>query len=286
MVVFHVLCFVTLLVNIVSVGIVAATPAEPLPGPELQTPGGPHAGGVKAEIRVQGKGQENDSVPEVETDRAAHSNIVSVQEEMQQGPGGQDARDAHGHDPNKQTSATSVVTAQPLNAEHRPQGSQGPVHTGTRLQGPPSEAAAPPGAPSVAPPPPTAADAGTTDSSPSGGPTGANVNNSAGEGAVNAESTATAQPTSPSPESSDTETANGSGTANDGGGSTPAGSEPSNNPSDADNTDTTTTTTNIIPTEPANNKKGDADSSSSISSSVWVRVPLLIVATLACILVC
>ncbi|ORC83628.1 uncharacterized protein TM35_000621020 [Trypanosoma theileri] len=52
----------------------------------------------------------------------------------------------------------------------------------------------------------------------------------------------------------------------------------------ADNTVTTTTTT-TLPPEPTNNKKGDADSS-SISSSVWVRVPLLIVVTLACILVC
>ncbi|ORC83682.1 uncharacterized protein TM35_000601130 [Trypanosoma theileri] len=54
----------------------------------------------------------------------------------------------------------------------------------------------------------------------------------------------------------------------------------------ADNTDTTTTTTTTLPPELTNNKKGDADSSSSISSSVWVRVPLLIVVTLACILVC
>ncbi|ORC83477.1 uncharacterized protein TM35_000681090 [Trypanosoma theileri] len=51
-------------------------------------------------------------------------------------------------------------------------------------------------------------------------------------------------------------------------------------------TNTTTTTTTTLPPEPANNKKGYADSSSSISSSVWVRVPLLIVVTLACILVC
>ncbi|ORC84020.1 uncharacterized protein TM35_000511210 [Trypanosoma theileri] len=56
---------------------------------------------------------------------------------------------------------------------------------------------------------------------------------------------------------------------------------------------TTTTTTNTIPPLPGisnntimPNVKGDADSSSSISSSVWVRVPLLIVVTLACILVC
>ncbi|ORC84002.1 uncharacterized protein TM35_000511030, partial [Trypanosoma theileri] len=42
---------------------------------------------------------------------------------------------------------------------------------------------------------------------------------------------------------------------------------------------TTTTTTTTLPPELTNNKKGDADSSSSISSSVWVRVPLLIVVT-------
>ncbi|ORC83388.1 uncharacterized protein TM35_000731120 [Trypanosoma theileri] len=41
---------------------------------------------------------------------------------------------------------------------------------------------------------------------------------------------------------------------------------------------TTTTTTTTFPPETANNKKSDADSTSSISSSVWVRLPLLIVA--------
>ncbi|ORC80670.1 uncharacterized protein TM35_001501000 [Trypanosoma theileri] len=56
--------------------------------------------------------------------------------------------------------------------------------------------------------------------------------------------------------------------------------------SDAENTESTTTNSTTLPPELANNKKGDADSSSSISSSVWVRVPLLIVVTLACILVC
>ncbi|ORC84431.1 uncharacterized protein TM35_000451690 [Trypanosoma theileri] len=54
-----------------------------------------------------------------------------------------------------------------------------------------------------------------------------------------------------------------------------------------ESTTTTTTTTTTLPPEAANKKKGDADSCSSISSSVWVRVPpLLIVVTLACILVC
>ncbi|ORC84242.1 uncharacterized protein TM35_000471370, partial [Trypanosoma theileri] len=54
----------------------------------------------------------------------------------------------------------------------------------------------------------------------------------------------------------------------------------------------TATNTNTIPTilgisnnTIMPNVKGDADSS-SVSSSVWVRVPLLIVVTLACILVC
>ncbi|ORC81496.1 uncharacterized protein TM35_001151030, partial [Trypanosoma theileri] len=64
----------------------------------------------------------------------------------------------------------------------------------------------------------------------------------------------------------------------------------SDNPSTPNNeestsTTTTTTTTTTLPPEPTNNKKGDADSSSIINSSVWVRVPLLIVVTLACILV-
>ncbi|ORC83814.1 uncharacterized protein TM35_000561120 [Trypanosoma theileri] len=57
------------------------------------------------------------------------------------------------------------------------------------------------------------------------------------------------------------------------------------NTENTDATTTTTTTTTTLPPELTNNKKGDADSSSSIRSSVWVRVPLLIVVTLACILV-
>ncbi|ORC83852.1 uncharacterized protein TM35_000551210 [Trypanosoma theileri] len=69
-----------------------------------------------------------------------------------------------------------------------------------------------------------------------------------------------------------------SGTAPEGSGS------PNTQQGAVENADTTTTTT--LPPELTNNKKGDADSSSSISSSVWVRVPLLIVVTLACILVC
>ncbi|ORC83971.1 uncharacterized protein TM35_000521150 [Trypanosoma theileri] len=69
---------------------------------------------------------------------------------------------------------------------------------------------------------------------------------------------------------------------------TPLGSGSTNKPDDMGNTDTTntTTTTTTLPPELTNNKKGDADSSSSMSNSVWVRVPLLIVVTLACILVC
>ncbi|ORC83482.1 uncharacterized protein TM35_000681140, partial [Trypanosoma theileri] len=46
---------------------------------------------------------------------------------------------------------------------------------------------------------------------------------------------------------------------------TPLGSGSTNNPNDMGNTDTTTTTTTTLPPELTNNKKGDADSSSSIS---------------------
>ncbi|ORC83142.1 uncharacterized protein TM35_000771040 [Trypanosoma theileri] len=72
---------------------------------------------------------------------------------------------------------------------------------------------------------------------------------------------------------------------------TPASPSPEGNANTADDTTTqnegSTTATTTLPPEPAISKKGDADSSSSIiSSSVWVRVPLLIVVTLACILVC
>ncbi|ORC82033.1 uncharacterized protein TM35_001001050 [Trypanosoma theileri] len=63
--------------------------------------------------------------------------------------------------------------------------------------------------------------------------------------------------------------------------------KPAEDDSNSENsTTTTTTTTTTLPPELTNNKKGDADNSISISSSVWVRVPLLIVVTLACILVC
>ncbi|ORC80048.1 uncharacterized protein TM35_001841010, partial [Trypanosoma theileri] len=50
--------------------------------------------------------------------------------------------------------------------------------------------------------------------------------------------------------------------------------ENGNADSTANTTTTTTTTTTTLPPELTNNKKGDADSSSSISSSVWMRVPL------------
>ncbi|ORC84093.1 uncharacterized protein TM35_000501470 [Trypanosoma theileri] len=68
--------------------------------------------------------------------------------------------------------------------------------------------------------------------------------------------------------------------------SDPNVAKPSEGESTSNEESTTTTTTTTLPPELTNNKKGDADSSSSSMSSVWVRVPLLIVATLACILVC
>ncbi|ORC83489.1 uncharacterized protein TM35_000681210, partial [Trypanosoma theileri] len=58
-------------------------------------------------------------------------------------------------------------------------------------------------------------------------------------------------------------------------GTAPEGSGSPNTQNEGENTDITTTTTptTTLPPELTNNKKGDADSSSSISSSVWVRVP-------------
>ncbi|ORC83790.1 uncharacterized protein TM35_000571180 [Trypanosoma theileri] len=101
------------------------------------------------------------------------------------------------------------------------------------------------------------------------------------------------QPSADSPNTSATVSGDGSDNATPGNGTTPAESElTSNQEGVADNTETTpsttttTTTTTTLPPELTNNKKGDADSSNSISSSVWVRMPLLIVVTLACILVC
>ncbi|ORC92412.1 uncharacterized protein TM35_000031650 [Trypanosoma theileri] len=107
-------------------------------------------------------------------------------------------------------------------------------------------------------------------------------------------SATTADGASQQPSSSNTtvtESTSGPDTSTENG-STSAGTESTSTQStDVGNTETsttttTTTTTTTLPPETVNNKKGDADSSSSISSSVWVRVPLLIVVTLACILVC
>ncbi|ORC81589.1 uncharacterized protein TM35_001121060 [Trypanosoma theileri] len=88
--------------------------------------------------------------------------------------------------------------------------------------------------------------------------------------------------------SNTSEKENTDGSENTENGTTSEGGESTINTADWGNAEstTTTTTTTTLPPEPINNKKGDADSSSSISSSVWVRVPLLIVVTLACILVC
>ncbi|ORC82360.1 uncharacterized protein TM35_000921040 [Trypanosoma theileri] len=128
-------------------------------------------------------------------------------------------------------------------------------------------------------------------------------NSERGERSTKSESEATQSSSNTSDKEStngsETNTA-GSGTTSEGveGGSdattnekerTPAESERTNNQetsSAESESNTTTITTTTLPPELTNNKKGDADSSSSISSSVWVRVPLLIVVTLACILVC
>ncbi|ORC81930.1 uncharacterized protein TM35_001031050 [Trypanosoma theileri] len=118
------------------------------------------------------------------------------------------------------------------------------------------------------------------------------VDTTKGKGSTdgNRTSVATTDKTSEiSPNNSEVKNADGSDAANTESDVTSSGSVSSNKQEgDAVNTDTptTTTTTTALPPELTNNKKGDADSSSSISSSVWVRVPLLIVFTLACIVVC
>ncbi|ORC83931.1 uncharacterized protein TM35_000531150 [Trypanosoma theileri] len=126
-------------------------------------------------------------------------------------------------------------------------------------------------------------------------------NRSVSSGSTTTNDTAPTQSSSPTsteanatPSPQETEGNNESGNTNADSGTAPEGSGSSNNQNEGENTDTTTTTTSTttttttstLPPELTNNKKGDADSSSSISSSVWVRVPLLIVVTLACILVC
>ncbi|ORC83755.1 uncharacterized protein TM35_000581180 [Trypanosoma theileri] len=123
------------------------------------------------------------------------------------------------------------------------------------------------------------------------GETGGKGNNTTREG-ENGDNNGTVatQPSADSPNTSETGSGDGSDTATPGNGTVPAESESTGNQEEvADNTDpttTTTTTTTTLPPELTNNKKDDADSSSSIISFVWVRIPLLIVVTLACILVC
>ncbi|ORC83684.1 uncharacterized protein TM35_000601150, partial [Trypanosoma theileri] len=93
----------------------------------------------------------------------------------------------------------------------------------------------------------------------------------------------------PSSTRTDTESATGAVTSTANGATTAASEsakEPDSTASDEESPTTDTTITTTLPPELTNNKKGDADSSSSISSSVWMRVPLLIVVTLTCILVC
>ncbi|ORC82229.1 uncharacterized protein TM35_000961080 [Trypanosoma theileri] len=118
------------------------------------------------------------------------------------------------------------------------------------------------------------------------GPAAPPTTSSTPAGGISTASAGEAAQTSPSPGNSATESNSGSNSATTEKGSTSERSEsPINQEGNVGNTETTTTTT-TLPPEPANNKKGDADSSSIISSSVWMRVPLLIVVTLACILVC
>ncbi|ORC83373.1 uncharacterized protein TM35_000741200 [Trypanosoma theileri] len=122
--------------------------------------------------------------------------------------------------------------------------------------------------------------AGTGGAPAADGQTESNVASTTEEGGSK-QGDETVQP-SPSPTTSDKESGDGSDAANAGNDSTTTGSVSTNNQDGAGNadTDTDTTTTTTLPPELSNNKKGDADSSSSISSSVWVRVPLLIVAVL------
>ncbi|ORC92425.1 uncharacterized protein TM35_000031780, partial [Trypanosoma theileri] len=116
--------------------------------------------------------------------------------------------------------------------------------------------------------------------------TGDTSNDSSAVNTSAASGEGTGAQSSPTSESSQTDgTAEGGNSAE-----TSTNNSASTNP-ETDNTptnegSTATTTTTTIPPELTNNKKVDTDSSSSISSSVWVRVPLLIVVTLACILVC
>ncbi|ORC80672.1 uncharacterized protein TM35_001501020 [Trypanosoma theileri] len=117
------------------------------------------------------------------------------------------------------------------------------------------------------------------------GQTGNSGNNITGETAANQRNKAT-QPSSSSSNKPDTGNAGESETTLTENGTASTERESTNNQEGVEsNTDNTTTLT-TLPPELTNSKKGDGDSSSSISSSVWVRVPLLIVVTLSCILLC
>ncbi|ORC83647.1 uncharacterized protein TM35_000621210, partial [Trypanosoma theileri] len=116
------------------------------------------------------------------------------------------------------------------------------------------------------------------------GQTGSNVVSTTEEG-ESKQGSETEQPSSSNTSATGSDV--GSNAATTENGTSSAESESPSIQESAGNTDTdttTTTTTTTLPPELTNNKKGDADSSSSISSSVWVRVPLLIVVTLSCIL--
>ncbi|ORC89766.1 uncharacterized protein TM35_000113000 [Trypanosoma theileri] len=115
--------------------------------------------------------------------------------------------------------------------------------------------------------------------------TAENTSNRESSGTESSSSTSAETPATPSQNNGEskepeTENARNESTSSEGNSSSSQG--------DLRNADTNTNTTNSIPPVPAGNKipnlMVDADSSSM--SSVWMRVPLLIVVALACILVC
>ncbi|ORC83159.1 uncharacterized protein TM35_000761040 [Trypanosoma theileri] len=178
-------------------------------------------------------------------------------------------------DPNCRAQTTAELSS-PSPSERSPEGEQDPPGAGAKDITDKEGAAGASSAPAAKPDPSAPESDGEV--SVSKGQPESNSNSADGNGTTENSSS----------NNSDTGSTSNSDAAKNDNGTSPAGSESTSNPSAAGSGDTTTTTTTTttLPPELTNNKKGDADSSSSISSSVWVRVPLLIVVTLACILVC
>ncbi|ORC83846.1 uncharacterized protein TM35_000551150, partial [Trypanosoma theileri] len=153
---------------------------------------------------------------------------------------------------------TTAESSSPSPSERRPEGEQEP--SGAGAKGITNKEGADGASQASGAKPDTSAPESDGEVSVSKGQPESNSNSADGNGTTETSS----------PNSSNTGSTSNSDTANNDNGTSPDGSESTSNPTTAGNTDTTTTTTTTtttLPPELTNSKKGDADSSSSISSS-------------------